>query len=148
VWDKIEMELNQKDDKPSKIKNLFLLIVGGLLIFGMGILWVKESKKTKSFPSEKIALQDNTFDEMEYFYQTALYKKEKQIVSYNVSPSIQKEIEELDRGYVELKEDFLGTSSNNKSMMLHLMKENYELKIKIIELAIERSSIKNLNKKI
>lgn len=147
VWERIERDLDEsKIQKTFSIKQLGLIIAAVLILFSTGI-YFGSSFMNKSQPEQHFAgIQDLEYQELEHYYKPLLQNKEQHFVSQVNEQSVLEELNALDKGFEELKSDFM-SNSNNKELMMYLMKENYELRIKILEIAMEKMTTKSPDSK-
>ncbi len=144
AWGRIEQNLGSSPKgKTISMKSLWMIIGGLVLLFALlgvaGYNYMSASNEDKSdmqFASTEI--DDDQYKSMQNYYQPLLKSTEQKFVSEVNAPSVMEELTDLDEGFEELQSDYLNNDAVNKEMMLKLMKENYELRIKILEMAMER----------
>lgn len=146
VWDRIDQDLGRgpKKNKPST-KQIWMILSTVLVMFSAGIYFGSKYFSEQKPPAVYAEIQDEEFLEMQHYYNPLLERKQQKFVNQVSNESSKDELKalnELDEGFQELQLDFVNSSSNNKEMMMHLMKENYELRIKILEMAMEKIQTK------
>jgi hypothetical protein len=140
AWAKVENNLGSSPKKGSiSLKNMWLILGGTLLLFAvLSVAGNKYMSVDDSQQYQYAEIKDDDFQSMQKHYQPLLQSTEQKFVSEVNAPSVMDELTELDEGFAELQNDYLGNDAVNKEMMLRLMKENYELRIKILEMAMKR----------
>lgn len=128
IWNKIENELGPAKPKRDWKTPLWLLI---FLVIGMLISFVatKYLFSNKTETPTHYAIKDKTSAPL----RTAV---DVQHVNTSRQHAVLKELNDLDEGFKELEADF-SNKPGNSIMMMKLMKKNYELRIKILDMAIE-----------
>lgn len=144
VWAKVEENLGSSPKKGSiSLKNMWMLLGGVVLLFSVaGIFGYKYMTKEQEPPVLYAEIDDDEYKSMQQYYQPLLQSTEQKFVKNVNELSVMEELTELDQGFAELQSDYLNTDAVNKEMMLRLMKENYELRIRILEMAMERMNEK------
>lgn len=142
AWERIEKDLGSSPKKKTiSLKSLWMILGGMMLLFAViGVAGYKMMSKDDAVELQYADLKDDQFESMQEYYQPLLKSTEQKFVSNVNAPSVMEELTELDEGFAELQSDYLSNDAVNKEMMLKLMKENYELRIKILEMAMERIS--------
>jgi hypothetical protein len=141
AWARIEKDLGSSPKtKTVSLKTLWMILGGFVLLFAViGFTGYKMISTDNSSTNVHYAeIEDNQFQSMQQYYQPLLKSTEQKFVSEVNAPSVMEELTELDEGFVELQTDYLNNDAVNKEMMLKLMKENYELRIKILEMAMDK----------
>ena len=142
AWARIENDLGSSPKKKTiSLKSLWM-IIGGLLLMFAAVTFAGYKMMSKDEPVEVhyAEIKDDQFQSMQQYYQPLLESTEQKFVSNVNAPSVMEELTELDEGFAELQTDYLNNDAVNKEMMLKLMKENYELRIKILEMAMDKIS--------
>ena len=137
VWINLEKELSNKPKKTKTFWIIGLALFAFILITGIFISSVFYASKTDL----QYASKDIEYQELEQFYGSKLNYKREEFQGQLRNTLVSLELNDLNKGYEELKKDFLYSDAENQELILSLMKENYELRIKIIELAMERSQV-------
>lgn len=144
VWNRIEKDLGESPkSKNWTRRSMWLLALGISVLFiggiALGTYWNIEEKKS-SFQYAQI--EDEEYQELNHFYQSRLNTTQQQFASYPSSQEVLPELNDLQSGFQELQKDFVQSDAENRELIMSLMKENYELRIKIIELAMDKMSEK------
>ena len=139
VWDRIDQALSKGQSANINMKQMLMIIAGVLLLFSSGMYFgSKFLGGTEPAVQMYAEIEDQEFMDMQNYYGPLLEKKQQTFVSQTNEKSTLEELSDLDKGFQELQSDFMNSSANNKGMMMQLMKENYELRIKILEMAMEK----------
>lgn len=141
VWDRVEKEMGQtqKGGFISMKKMWFILaaVVGVFTIAGIiGANYM--STENNNAEQQFASIEANEYQQMQKHYEPLLQQKEQTFVKQVNAPSVIDELGELDAGFRELQNDFLNSAAGNKEIMMKLMKENYELRIQILEMAMNK----------
>lgn len=142
VWDRVEKDLGESP-KPNRWSRTskWLIAVGISILFLGGIAIGSYWNSTANDQGLQYAqIEDEEYQELNHFYSSRLNKTQQQFASYPASQEILPELDDLQSGFHELQKDFVHSDADNRELIMSLMKENYELRIKIIELAMERMS--------
>jgi len=139
VWDRIDNDLSGGKSATINMKQLWFIIGAVLILFSSGMYFGSKLFSTDQQSNQMFAdIEDKEFQDMQNYYGPLLEQKQQTFVSNTNEKSTLEELSDLDAGFQELQSDFVNSSANNKEMMMKLMKENYELRIKILEMAMEK----------
>ncbi len=140
AWERIESNLGSSPKSNSiSLKTLWFIVGGMLLIFSvLGIAGYKYMSADDQGTMQYADIEDEDYKSMQQYYQPLLQSTEQKFVNNVNAPSVMEELTDLDEGFAELQNDYLNNDAVNKEMMLRLMKENYELRIKILEMAMDK----------
>ena len=142
VWGRIETDLDKTQVKRSWSMKQMLLIVGAICtLFVVGLYVGSQILGNDQAGTMYANVEDREYLEMQHYYGSILEDRQESFVSQVNEKTILDELVELDEGFEELKSDFANSSANNKELMMHLMKENYELRIKILEMAMDKMRV-------
>lgn len=145
VWDRVEKDLGESPKKNNWPRaSRWLLVMGLGVLFLGGIAVGSYWNSADEDPSLQYAqIEDEEYQELNHFYQSRLNTTQQQFASFPSSQEILPELTDLQSGFQELQKDFVRSDADNRELIMSLMKENYELRIKIIELAMEKMNEKN-----
>ena len=156
VWDRMENDLDNQGPAGRSISmnKMWMLLAGVTVLFAIiGIVGVQYMNSDESTPVHYANIKDTDFQKMQEYYTPLLENKQQNFVQHVDAPSVIDELGELDEGFKELQSDYQSSEAGNKEIMMRLMKENYELRIKILEMAISKmkmdaSDIQGLDNKL
>lgn len=139
VWDRIEKDMGHSPKSGFiSYKSMFLILGLVLVLFTAGIIIGSKYFGTQNQELMYASIEDPEFRELDQFYKNRLQEQRIQFVNQVNEKSVLDDLKDLDNGFMELKKDFVHSDADNKELIMSLMKENYELRIKIIELAMEK----------
>jgi len=142
VWDRMENDLNRQGPAGRSISmnKMWILLAGVAILFAIiGVVGMKYMDTSSDVAPQQFAnVNDTDFQKMQEYYTPLLQNKQQNFVQQVNAPSVMDELVELDEGFKELQNDYLSSESGNKEIMMQLMKENYELRIKILEMAMSK----------
>lgn len=141
IWNAIENELY----KPNPLKKyglLCLLLIGVAIIFVGGMYFGQQKNfnkgKTKHTTYANIQNMPQEVVELENYYKTIIKDKKAAVhLINNISP-LNEELQVLDNNYEELKSEFISKNAD-EDLLIHLMIENYKLRIKLLEMTLRKS---------
>jgi len=145
AWGKVEENLGSGPKKGSiSIRNMWLILAGVVIFFACaGVIGYNYMSEDNDADFQYAEISDDEYKEMQQHYKPLLQSTEQKFVSQANTPTVMEELSDLDEGFSELQTDYLSNDAVNKEMMLRLMKENYELRIKILEMAMDRVKSEN-----
>lgn len=156
VWDRMENDLDRQGPAGRSISmnKMWILLAGVAVLFAViGVAGMNYINSDNETPVQYANIKDTDFQKMQEYYTPLLQNKQQNFVQQVNAPSVMDELVELDEGFKELQDDFLSSEAGNKEIMMQLMKENYELRIKILEMAMSKmkmdaSDIQGLDNKL
>ncbi len=145
AWSKVEGNLGSSPKKGSiSLRNMWLILVGVVVLFaGVGVVGYNYMSDNETQDFQYAEIKDDEYKQMQQHYKPLLQSTEQKFVNQVNTPTVMEELSDLDEGFSELQTDYLSNDAVNKEMMLRLMKENYELRIKILEMAMNRIQQEN-----
>lgn len=143
IWGKIDQELSSGSNQVSRVWKFISIGLLILVIFAVG-LYVGKSKpfsqKDQQQNLQYAQVMPDEVQEMESYYNTLLNDKKQRLQVVSNNSSISDEMQVLDNSYEELKNDYVNYNGNDQELMLHLMIENYKLRIQLLEMTLNKST--------
>lgn len=142
IWDRVEKDLGESPKHNSWTRTSIWLLALGISILFLGGIAIGSYLNTSVSDQglQYAQIEDDEYQELNHFYSSRLSKKQQQFASFPASQEVLPELDDLQSGFQELQKDFAQSDADNRELIMSLMKENYELRIKIIELAMDRMS--------
>lgn len=155
TWNAIESELHKPN--PLKKYGLFSLLIIGIVGIFLGGMYLGQQQKSSSkqevtptmYANVQPQFQQNLpkeVVELENYYKTIIEDKKSSIQMVSNTP-LTEELQILDSNYEELKSEFISKNAD-EDLLIHLMIENYKLRIKLLEMTLRKSQKnKHINSK-
>ena len=149
LWDKIDQELDQKDDPGTRRlgASRWYWQVAAILFFGLSTYLLIERYQQPPLQTADILYErlGNEFIEIEEYYGQVINLKKEELADYSAHfPAINEQIEQdlhsLDQDYQLLEEEFI---LSNSQEVVDAMIENLRTRIAILNTQIDR--LKELN---
>lgn len=142
IWSEHDVIKSKSSVKKYLLRSIFILSIVLIIVTAYFI----GKKSRKHLKIEKQELQDiqfakyapQEFVEVEQFYKSQVLEKQALLSEPKWQQQLALELSSLDTSYLELQSDFYHSESNNQAMLMHLMVENYKLRIQLLEIALKK----------
>lgn len=147
-WDKITTAMDKKNEKPGKVRSMMLfvsgmaasLLIGAVAIFGYQMYYQQQAdNELVSSPTVE------EYQELEEYYIQEVNNKMNNLEQYDLDPSVESDLSQLDAIYHELKRELVESNNMNNHEIIEALIKNYKTKIELLEI-IKHKQTESKNK--
>ena len=147
VWGNIEKRLDPPKAKRITMRSIMGIAASVIILLGVGALGGQYFFGNGSNGSGIDIPDDPVIAKMELDFQKRINQKRAQLASYNYDISVNDDLKDLDETLAELRKELKNVPKGSEEQIVEAMIKNYETKIKILEIVLDKIDSNNSKKK-
>jgi len=137
VWADIEKRLDPPQAKRISLKRILSIAASVLLLLSVGAFMGNHFSKNVNVPVA--SLEDYPeYGKKEKDFQQEIENKRAQLASFNYDTAINEDLVDLDKTLEELRTELKDVPKGSEEQVLEAMLKNYETKVAILEIVLEK----------
>ena len=142
VWADIEKRLDPPKAKRISLSRIVGIAASVIILLGVGAFLGQQFMST-SPDTPTLAEISPEYGQMENNLQKRINQKRAQLASYNYDDSVNEDLQDLDETLEELRAELKNVPKGSEEQIVQAMIKNYETKIKILEIVLEKIDSNN-----
>lgn len=145
VWADIEKRLDPPKAKRIPLMRMVGIAASVMLLLAVGVMGGKYIFGSASSENQVVSIDDISpeFGQREQSLKKQINQKRAQLASYNYDASINDDLIDLDETLKELRKELINVPKGSEEQIVEAMLKNYETKVKILEIVLEKIKTNN-----
>lgn len=147
VWADIEKRLDPPQAKRISIKRILSIAASVLILLSTGAFLGNYFTAKVNVPIANLDLEDYPeYGKKEQVFQQEIKNKKAQLASFNYDIAVNDDLVDLDKTLADLRRELKDVPKGSEEQVLQAMLKNYETKVAILEIVLEKIALTQIKR--